>query len=344
MCDIEITINSYGLTEVIEEFKLKNRYYDDGKVVVLSYNEIKSPKENGIVDQCRGVILGKNTSGEWEVVCRPFDRFYNVGEAFFDFGDGVRVYEKADGSMIKIYWFMGRWQIATRRSAFGENGVYTDKKRTYRDLVINSFGLKTEDEFQDMMKDQNKELTYLLECIGPENRIKTIYDKAEMVFIAARNTKTGEYVELTSFPLARPAKVFAENVSEQRCRELLETLREDEEGFVLINKSGHRAKLKNPRYLEFGKFTKKKSPSLKTVLINAVVEGEFSEYDAVFETDTATKLHKTVATKAVEIYGSFERFLTLSKKVQAGLVWKSLNESLNKNEDAADRRSTKTDI
>ena len=48
--------------------------------------------------------------------------------------------------------------------------------------------------------------------------------------------------------------------------------------------------------------------------------------------------------KAVEKYGSFERFLSLSKKVQAGLVWKSLNESLNKNEDAPDRRSTKTDI
>ena len=124
MGDIEIVINSRGLTEVIGEFKLKNHYYDDGKVVVLSYNGLKSPKENGIADQCRGVILSKNASGEWKVVCRPFDRFYNVGEGFFDFGDGVRVYEKADGSMIKIYWFMDMWQIATRGSAFGENSVY----------------------------------------------------------------------------------------------------------------------------------------------------------------------------------------------------------------------------
>ena len=156
MGDIERIINNRGLTKVIEEFELKNRYYDDGNVVVLSYNQIKSPKHNETVDQCRGVVLNKNTSGEWEVVCRPFDRFYNVGEAWFDFGDGVRVYEKADGSMIKIYWFKTRWEIATRRSAFGENGVYTDKERTYRNLVINSFGLETEDEFQDMMKDKKR--------------------------------------------------------------------------------------------------------------------------------------------------------------------------------------------
>ena len=78
MGDIERIINNRGLTNVIEEFKLHKRYYDDGNVVVLSYNQIKSPKQNETVDQCRGVVLNKNRSGVWEVVCRPFDRFYSI--------------------------------------------------------------------------------------------------------------------------------------------------------------------------------------------------------------------------------------------------------------------------
>ena len=60
MGDIERIINNRGLTNVIEEFKLHKRYYDDGNVVVLSYNQIKSPKQNETVDQCRGVVLNKN--------------------------------------------------------------------------------------------------------------------------------------------------------------------------------------------------------------------------------------------------------------------------------------------
>ena len=324
---IEQIINRHGLIKVIADFNLKNHSYEDDDVVVLSYNQLKTPKQNETADQCRGVVLNKNMNGEWEVVCRPFDRFYNVGESPFDFGDGVLVYEKADGSMIKIYWFKTRWEIGTRRSAFGENGVYTDKKRSYRNLVINSFGLETEEEFQDMMKDQNKELTYLLECIGPENQVKTIYLQAEMVFIAARNTKTGEYVNVTSFPLARHTKVFAEYASEEQCRELLKTLREDEEGFVLVNKLGCRAKLKNPKYLDFGKKQKKKSTNSRTTLVNAVVEGEFSEYDAVFQTDKCTRLYKCVVVRALEKYETYEKFLTISKKHKTGFVWRILNET-----------------
>ena len=201
-----------------------------------------------------------------------------------------------------------------------------------RNLVINSFGLETEDEFQNMMNDQNKELTYLLECIGPENKIKTIYPQAEMVFIAARNTKTGEYVDVTSFPLARQVKVVAEHASEEQCRELLTSLREDEEGFVLINKLGYRAKLKNPKYLDFGKNPKKKTTTnSRTALVNAVVEGEFAEYDAVFQTSECTRLYKCVVARALEKYGTYEKFLTISKKHKTGFVWRILNETSDSN-------------
>ena len=33
---------------------------------------------------------------------------------------------------------------------------YIQIKKSYRNLVMNSFGLETEDEFQDMMKDKKK--------------------------------------------------------------------------------------------------------------------------------------------------------------------------------------------
>ena len=72
---------------------------------------------------------------------------------------------------------------------------------------------------------------------------------------------------------------------------------------------------------------KKKSTSSRSNLVNAVAEGEFSEYDAVFRTDECTKLYDRVAARALERYGTYEKFLSTSKKHKTGFVWRVLNET-----------------
>ena len=46
-------------------------------LVSLKYSQINSPKHNEIVKECRGLVLEKDT---WNVVAKPFKRFFNLGE------------------------------------------------------------------------------------------------------------------------------------------------------------------------------------------------------------------------------------------------------------------------
>jgi hypothetical protein len=49
--------------------------YDDR--VVLNYSQIDSQKFHPICDECRGLIL---SLPNYEILSRPFDRFYNLQE------------------------------------------------------------------------------------------------------------------------------------------------------------------------------------------------------------------------------------------------------------------------
>ena len=69
-------LDEKGLKSLVEEFNIKVNEYDD--VIVLNYCQISSPKFNSICDECRSLILEKNT---WRVLSYPFQRFYNYGES-----------------------------------------------------------------------------------------------------------------------------------------------------------------------------------------------------------------------------------------------------------------------
>ena len=303
---LEDIINEKGLSQIVEQYVLKPKYYLDRKLVVLNYTQRnqtkespkKSPKNNYVADQCRGIILYESEDG-YRVICRPFDRFYNHidGDVDFDFSTKLRILEKADGSLIKIYYHDGRWEIATRGTAFAECLIHSDMKKklsistdthnlmTYKELVLLSFGLKSDDDrcFQEMMKNQRKDLTYNLECIGPKNEIKTKYEKAEMVFLAARNTQTGEEVKVNGFPNARLPRYYDDDVllddafeRKEYFDKLFLYLRDDEEGFVVINEKGARVKVKNPRYFINKKVSSKPIQRARpnyTRIIEAVVSG-----------------------------------------------------------------------
>jgi hypothetical protein len=64
-----------GIPALVEKYKIKVKDYTDR--VVLNYDQIESPRFDPIVDECRALILKKNT---WGVLARGYDRFYNVGE------------------------------------------------------------------------------------------------------------------------------------------------------------------------------------------------------------------------------------------------------------------------
>ena len=68
---------------------------------------------NEITLSCRGLIL----DAAYNVVARPFAKFFNLGEQTQDIPDSTfEVYEKMDGSLGILYWIDEQPYIATRGS------------------------------------------------------------------------------------------------------------------------------------------------------------------------------------------------------------------------------------
>ena len=219
---------------------------------VLNYDQINSPKTDPVVQECRGLILDNNL----KVVCRPFDRFFNLGEAGtekYDF-TGYTFHNKLDGSLIKVYHWSGMWRIATRGTAFAESQV-GDHSVTFEQLALKAFGCKSLAEFDDMLLNKlqfNVGMTYLFELTAPENRVVTPYTEASMTLLAVRENSTAKY-----FPTKCVGNfgVFKHNKAEEGLTvsevvKKADQLKNLEEGFVGYDKQGvPRIKVKSAAYV-----------------------------------------------------------------------------------------------
>ncbi len=191
--NVQRFLQEKGWQALTDELGVIVKEYDNG-LRVLNYNQIESPKNHPVVNECRGLILNEN----FEVVCRPFTRFFNYGESdtreTFSFAD-VRVYEKCDGSLVKVYFCnkTERWEIGTRGSAYAEvNHVFGLKQDwTFREAILDAMNF-TEDQFQLCMASFSKNFTYVMEYISPWNRIVTRYDVPMVVLLAVIHNLTGE--------------------------------------------------------------------------------------------------------------------------------------------------------
>ena len=251
-------IKQNGLEALTEQFAISVKKVDD--LLVLNYNQIDSPKTDPIVMECRSLILEAETL---RVVSRSFDRFFNYGEALnvmpdIDWSKAV-AYEKVDGSLIKIYRHKGRWNVATKGTAYGESdcmgyGV------TFNELVLKALGCDTDSSFQSLMDQSLLHFhnTYIFELTSVENRVVKRYEGYKLHFLAARNNKTGEYETeyerdwlfdscLLSGLIHQPKEYRFNTVEE--CLRTARELKDLDEGYVVYQDGVPIAKVKSPAYV-----------------------------------------------------------------------------------------------
>ena len=86
------------------------------QLINLCYDQIAATKMHPITMECRGLVID---TGNMKVQGRPFDRFFNIGEAKsitdnINF-DNCTIHEKLDGSLLKIYYSerYNMWLVGT---------------------------------------------------------------------------------------------------------------------------------------------------------------------------------------------------------------------------------------
>lgn len=278
-----------AIEQLTADLAIKAKVYQEDDLVVLNYNQIELPKTNPIVIECRGLILKLST---FEVVSRSFDRFFNIGEvpetcADFDITRAT-VFEKADGSLIKLYRYDGRWNVSTRGTAFAETENYTGS--TFSDMVCEAFQV---DNLNAVNMNEWEECTFIFEFTSPLNRVVTPYDKPEMILLAIRNNRSGEYhTDLTAASNVlscnhlnhRVVKTF-DFKNEDQLKSAAESLPNLQEGYVCWDSvSNKRIKIKSPAYLAVHKLRGETTPTPKRIMA-LVLTKEQDEYLAYFPED-----------------------------------------------------------
>jgi len=194
--------------------------------------------------ECRGLIF--YTDGR--LMSRPFHKFFNVGEREetlvhnLDLSAPHVIMEKMDGSMIRPIMVDGKLRLATKM------GV------TDTSIAAEAIVTVAQLEWMEIMFVQG--VTPLFEFISPENRIVIEYDRNELVLLALRVDRTGEYLDIydvkfDAFFNTVPTYgsvdgSFVEYIARQRGRE-------GREGDIVRFADGHMLKIKNDWYVRIHK-------------------------------------------------------------------------------------------
>lgn len=263
---------------------MKYLQYPEG-YVTITYDQFMTPSASRVAAECRGVIFDK----DYNIVCRPFDRFFNYGEPNCTI-DGIdfskaKVFDKLDGSLIKV-WFdvlKLQWRVATSGRIYGESDV-SDHGFTFKELVYKAIDVKDDKEFDERCATFDINTTYIYEVTSRETRIVTRYEKPELWYLAARKNKCGTYVNFDGTVIGAKLPKQYEIDTIEKCLAAARELTNYEEGYVIYVDNVPCVKIKSPIYVQAHKI-KGEGLSIGRVC-NLIIDNEINEYLAYFPEDT----------------------------------------------------------
>ncbi len=225
------------------------RITSDGKYFLFKYNQLDSDMDYRCVRESRGCIMKADENGTMQYVCRPFDKFFNVGEshaAEIDWSS-ARVTEKVDGSLMKCWYDDGEWHLSTNGMINARDAMVADLDISFADIFERAAGVHL-----DLVCLQlDKTRTYMFELTSSETRLVIPYSDG-VYYLACRSTESGEEI------FDRPAFIQTARIKYPKLFSMtnladvlavVQGMSKDEEGVVVNDASGSRVKVKSPEYL-----------------------------------------------------------------------------------------------
>jgi len=190
---------------------------------------------DNITKSCRGLIL----DNQGNVIAKSFDKFFNLEEHSPTEipNEEFEVYEKLDGSLGILFWYQGKWIIASKGSFTSEQSI---KAKQILDEKYN-------------VEPIPKGYTTLVEIIYPQNRIVCDYGSDESLvvlsMISNANGKELEYDSLLLINKETNIPVVKKYDGIQDYKSLKSTISKEREGYVVKFRSGLRMKIKGEDYV-----------------------------------------------------------------------------------------------
>lgn len=287
-----------ALQDLQEKYHIDHVKHED--LIILDYN-MAANKHDEMVRQCRSLVINDKK----EYVASSFRRFFNLGEcpeedSKFDWN--CRAYEKADGSLITVYYYNG-WRINTRAS-FGY-GEINKSGHTWNSLVSSLL------DFDKL----NPNLTYIFELCSPYNQVIRYYDKPQVQLLSVNN-RGYEYDHDKLELIAQRAGLTLVNstliTSLDEAKGYIEKQVELDRRFEgVVLKSNIRLKLKSEFYVKLHYSWSNLSNDNK--LIDMFLEGNRSEAETYFpewkdKFDRIEQRFNEIGQEADELYDKYKHF------------------------------------
>jgi hypothetical protein len=255
----------------------------------FTYDQIESDrvKSDPIVRESRGIILDRDN--DWAVVAFSFLRFFNVGEGCQDTIDWAssKIQDKVDGSLCQVYYYDGKWHIATKGTpdAGGNVNGYPMNFRQLFWKVADSQGVT---EYLNTLGDKN--VTYVFELTTIYNKVVVRYPEPKLTLLAVRHKERGEahvtdYVSQKQEAIGTAIRDILNPVREFHFasqEEMVEFARKingtEGEGFVVVDKDFHRIKVKSDNYLALSHMKDGFGPRRALEIVRKAEVGEVQTY------------------------------------------------------------------
>lgn len=235
---------------------------------LIKYNQLFSDFKEPMVREARGFII-KKEGHKYKLVCMPFTKFFCVGDPNAK-NDLRKLYhrkewyieEKIDGSLIKLFYDNGKWNVSTSGTINAKDAEVQFKMKD-----INNF----KELFDYASKDKinydrlDKQYTYMFELVSLENKVIVPYEIEDVYYLGRRNNYTLREtpyfedecigVERCKRPKCRIVKVNKnpKKVMKELQKEVNSFTKEHEhfEGYVISDRSlKTRVKMKSTQYME----------------------------------------------------------------------------------------------
>ncbi len=290
------TPNFIEMDKLVEQGYLKKVIFPCRKLVLFDYTD-KCTYERKWTNHTlnnRGNVYEISTG---KIVARSFPKFFNWSEhnkedqKRFLSCNSFTTSTKKDGSLGVVYFYNGEWRVNTRGSFTSEQAI--KGKSLLRRVSVDRL---------------DKDQTYLVEILYPENRIVVDYNGYEgLCLLASFNTQTGKEVfyikpskDLTLL-FHCEAEVECFN-SIQEVISKLDTLPYNEEGYVVRFSNGERVKFKGKEYIEMHRIITNTSPlSLWENMSKGRVDRKLLESIPEEFLDKYINIAKTLEDKYLEI-------------------------------------------
>lgn len=246
-------------------------------LINLKYN-IFADKSQKITQVCRGAVVDIT---DYSVQAYAFTRFFNDGEHWASQIDweSASVYEKYDGSLIKLFFYekANEWVVSTSGSVAG-SGEVNGFGFSFNDLfwkIFNQVGYK--------VSDLDKNICYIFELCSLYNKVVVSYAEPRLILLTARDRSNWEELPLWKFSsVFEVAKLYNLFSIEQATQYAEENGGAKLEGLIVVDKNYNRLKIKSSTYVSLHNIKSNGSPNFLNLYKNDNLS-EFLKYFPEYE-------------------------------------------------------------